>query len=536
MKTLKNQILFGILLLILIPQALSSWVHYQQTRAVILESLTLEAESMSIPLMLDLSKQLSLTNDKQQIEDGLLKLFAGVWGLEFKKLIQVQQHLLYIEFITPLGEIIAHSDETVLGQRVAQDTLTQSLKEELHTQESIDQIEIGVPYFFHDQFQGTMLFHYSAEPIREKRNQTLYTSLILMAIYLAIVGGGALLLSYYVTGRIKHVIRSVNGLISNDADLTKRLVRIKSDEVGDLVECFNLFIDHVNQVVNTMETEANSILEDTQRTSQEQEAELNTELTMVTQRLATLRQFSGQIETHSYKDKLQIAQAVFPQICQAIAHQEAGLIQDGKMLDHHSAENTPPIINALDRKKFEQDVGIVEFSLEENASEQVEGSLLYAHSMEGSFYLFRPHTESRFTARDIEFVRVLLHQASLAHQGLHATMFHNNPELLSRLLTIRIQLEQVLYLTKENPDTLVVFKKPMKPLYLSHWSLQGVESFFKKDTFLRVHRSYLVNPLQVTGIREDKKNTYHLMLTEGKIPVGITHIERLKEKYPQWFK
>ena len=45
-----------------------------------------------------------------------------------------------------------------------------------------------------------------------------------------------------------------------------------------------------------------------------------------------------------------------------------------------------------------------------------------------------------------------------------------------------------------------------------------------------------LNFTPMIGLIEDKKPGYLLKLSEGTVPVGITYIDRLKEKFPQWFQ
>ncbi len=83
---------------------------------------------------------------------------------------------------------------------------------------------------------------------------------ILMAVVVSILGTAVL---FWVT---KHAVKPVQGVVEmlkevadGKGDLTKRLVVESRDELGELSQCFNLFMDSLENIIATVQRNANSL-------------------------------------------------------------------------------------------------------------------------------------------------------------------------------------------------------------------------------------------------------------------------------------
>lgn len=262
------------------------------------------------------------------------------------------------------------------------------------------------------------------------------------------------------------------------------------------------------------------------------------ELALVTRKLNSLRTFSNQIGV--FKDKLQIARSAYSHIKNQVPSSFACLLSDNAVVEksiRNDSDNNE-INLPLELLPTEQNPIVLENM--DPAHWQINGtkagSLLYFQWDEFQFFLFREPNIRGFTSQDLEYIKTFLNEIRIVRKNIHAVIFQTEPELLEKLIQIRVQINQIMYLTISKPNTEVVFTDPAKTLAL-RLSLQNIEIFFEEDTFLRVHRSYLLNPKYIKKIIRDSKvlSGYKIKISDNQIPIGKTYLPALMKKYPQWF-
>ncbi len=262
------------------------------------------------------------------------------------------------------------------------------------------------------------------------------------------------------------------------------------------------------------------------------------ELSMNTRKLTSLRSFSNQIGV--FKDKIQIAKTAFFHIRSLVPSSFACLISDNEILEKHvqagspledlrppleqlSAGENPMILESLDPETWQ---------LEAEKS----GSLLFFQWDDIQFFLFRESKIRSFSTQDLEYIKTFLNEIRIIRKNIHAVIFQTEPELLDKLIQIRIHLNDIKYLTTAKPNTEVVFLDNNRKLTL-RLSLQNIEIFFEEETFIRVHRSYLVNPMHIKKIEKDNRvlSGYRIKMADGYIPIGKTYLNTIKKLLPGWF-
>lgn len=86
----------------------------------------------------------------------------------------------------------------------------------------------------------------------------------------------------------------------------------------------------------------------------------------------------------------------------------------------------------------------------------------------------------------------------------------------------KLQLNQVLWIEASDIYALVC---TVSGKYLLNTSLAAVEEKFPSSSFLRVHRSYIVNVNKIEAIEKDE-----LFINQQRIPIGKTYKEKLMSK------
>ncbi|WP_345315570.1 LytTR family DNA-binding domain-containing protein [Ferrimonas gelatinilytica] len=77
---------------------------------------------------------------------------------------------------------------------------------------------------------------------------------------------------------------------------------------------------------------------------------------------------------------------------------------------------------------------------------------------------------------------------------------------------------------------------PLGRNHLFRLNLHQVESLFSPDPLVRVHRSYMVNPVHVRGLHKKRNGRLRLKLGQTEIPVGECYGDRLRAAFPHWFE
>ena len=86
----------------------------------------------------------------------------------------------------------------------------------------------------------------------EQSEQTVYLGLIVGSLTIVVLLVVALPISRNITGNLQNIVRSLKDIAAGSGDLTQRLPKSGSDEIGELVEAFNTFVAKLQGTISEM--------------------------------------------------------------------------------------------------------------------------------------------------------------------------------------------------------------------------------------------------------------------------------------------
>ncbi len=111
------------------------------------------------------------------------------------------------------------------------------------------------------------------------------------------------------------------------------------------------------------------------------------------------------------------------------------------------------------------------------------------------------------------------------------------PETVQQILR---WFPQVLYVHATSPYCRVIRDARENIVLEFRMPLHELDHYFTNVAFLRVHRSYLVNPQQVLCIHRKSNSCYELWIKDQEqlvtIPVGRSYLSSLRQLHPHWFQ
>lgn len=151
-----------------------------------------------------------------------------------------------------------------------------------------------------------------------------------------------------------------------------------------------------------------------------------------------------------------------------------------------------------------------------------------AFDAKGLDYLVKPFSEARFAQAIARFLSQ--YKANeLPEAGDYPVSEERNKRIVVRVKNeIKIiQTQEVAYFEAED-DYISIHTQEGK--FLKKMTMKQLEESLDPDKFARVHRSFLVNLQQVSGLEPYEKDSYLLRLRSGqKIPVSKSGYTRLRQ-------
>lgn len=144
-------------------------------------------------------------------------------------------------------------------------------------------------------------------------------------------------------------------------------------------------------------------------------------------------------------------------------------------------------------------------------------------------YLLKPFSKARFAKSIEKFLQleqtVALREMLESEERTHQEAAHRVVLKVKNEIKI-IPVPEIKYL-EANDDYVNIFTKEGK--FLKNKTLSYFEKSLPQDSFVRVHRSYMVNIAEITKIEPYEKEGYLLKLKGGEsVPVSKTGYPRLK--------
>ena len=151
-----------------------------------------------------------------------------------------------------------------------------------------------------------------------------------------------------------------------------------------------------------------------------------------------------------------------------------------------------------------------------------------AFDVKGIDYLVKPFSEARFAQAIQRFLS--LQKARIVPEAVdYPVSEERNKRIVVRVKNeIKIiQTQEVRYFEAED-DYISIHTQEGK--FLKKMTMKQLEESLDPEKFARVHRSFLVNLQEVTGLEPYEKESYLLRLRSGqKIPVSRSGYARLKQ-------
>jgi len=147
-------------------------------------------------------------------------------------------------------------------------------------------------------------------------------------------------------------------------------------------------------------------------------------------------------------------------------------------------------------------------------------------------YRFELRTKEPLLEDDVAYFQSLVAQIQMMRKQI--SELAKEPQLLSELYEIASQKDHIKYIQADKGYSGIVCDNK-DTIYLS-LRLKNIKLYFKDESLLQIHRSYLVNPRKVLRVVQLSKIKYEIELEGKRLPIARTYVPLLKENFPHWFE
>jgi methyl-accepting chemotaxis protein len=258
LRTIKNKIIFGIIVLVFAIQASTGTIEYFQLRSIIFNEFIQGAKNLSNPLLFDLSERMSssITDEDVSGTELLINIDVFIQVIQFQQfesILSSKEDLLEIGYINISNEFVARSikqgDTYVHLDKSDEDTtetgeiskrLAEGQKEA--AVEHAGKVYIFVPFSIKEHYLGGMIMVFSNHHIAQLPNTLLLTSLGLLAFFTLVSTVVMIIfLGRILTRPVKRMIDLMKSLA--DGRFDQHVDMKKNDEVGQLMVAMDTMAD-----------------------------------------------------------------------------------------------------------------------------------------------------------------------------------------------------------------------------------------------------------------------------------------------------
>lgn len=159
---------------------------------------------------------------------------------------------------------------------------------------------------------------------------------------------------------------------------------------------------------------------------------------------------------------------------------------------------------------------------------------LYGYDVGGDDYITKPFDEEELVAKIKVFLRLKYEEEI---KSLNKIVESGQPEVVNKITQY---FSSVLFIHSTFPYCKIVCKAEEKESLLLRTTLKDLENQFDGQDLLRIHKSYLVNPIKVVSVERKGNQDYEAVLKDNdekiiKVPVGRKYHSSLRELNPNWF-
>ncbi len=160
---------------------------------------------------------------------------------------------------------------------------------------------------------------------------------------------------------------------------------------------------------------------------------------------------------------------------------------------------------------------------------------LTGYRVGGDDYITKPFDQNELLAKIKVFLR-LRHDRGESLAG-EMEKRKRQPDVFQK---INHFFSSILYVQAVFPYCKIVCKSKEEDALLLRITIKDLENNFRKTDLLRVHRSYLVNPMKIVSFHRKGNQDYSVLLRDNysetiMIPVGRSYQDYLKDLNPTWF-
>lgn len=142
------------------------------------------------------------------------------------------------------------------------------------------------------------------------------------------------------------------------------------------------------------------------------------------------------------------------------------------------------------------------------------------------------HSQQPLSGEQRDTAELLLRQIHGIRRSLQGLL--HEPAFLSELHTLASQREKIIYIQADGGYSGIFTKDKKDPSYIS-MRLRTIKQYIDDSQLLQIHRSYLINPVCVTGVTQKGKLSYELHLGEQRLPISRSYLPTLKSNFAHWF-
>ncbi len=192
-------------------------------------------------------------------------------------------------------------DKSLIGTQIQNRDVVKTVIEEGKQFEGMTKIE-GKPYYaIYDPIMsgnsvsGMVFVAKSMEMIEQTRGTTYKTVTPVLFIAIAIILIALYRFVRWLMWRIYNVTNFLKEMETGDADLTKRCKLFVRDEIGDLIIHFDLFLDKLQQIIQSLKETKNDLMS----SGGEMAESIDNTSSSITQIVANVNSISGQIDSQT---------------------------------------------------------------------------------------------------------------------------------------------------------------------------------------------------------------------------------------------
>lgn len=262
LRSIRNKIAFGVLLLILVIQIISTAFQSAQVRSIFETEFILGSKNLSQTIFINLEQRLNVENDRETMEKNLAVFIQLIQYQQFETILKSKDDLVKMQFVTPEMELLVisqkeeKSDDQVINHKNRDQghnlKVDPALAELIADSEKMalvdgDSVHVKVPFEIKQTTMGFLILTFANDRQTAAENRIYMIGFILVAIFMLLAAITIILfirrvLSKPIQRMIELMERLANGDLTGRFDITNR------DEIGEMGISVNQLVDTLQEV------------------------------------------------------------------------------------------------------------------------------------------------------------------------------------------------------------------------------------------------------------------------------------------------